>query len=123
MRDWFKGGGLVSARLVEGLFNGEISAGAVNDSASGTIFDKFETVAKSITLADQSQDFDFPCGQCELQARDFVQLDLLEEHDGDTGFAEIDRMSANDGTVAGVDPNVRFQFEAGRAAGLDEFRG
>jgi hypothetical protein len=111
----------VGKRAGDRLFDGKVSAGAVDESAGGRIFDKFETVAKGNALAGQSKDFDFPIREREFQAHDFVQSDFIAEHGGNARLADIDRMSANHRPVADVDADPDFQFETGRSAGFDQF--
>ena len=100
------------------LQDGEFAASAPNNILRLGGLEELKAIAEGATLANQGVYLHGPVGQGEFETNDFVQLYLLSQHGGDSGFADVYSVPANDRTVAGIDANVDFQLEAGMTAGV-----
>jgi hypothetical protein len=114
---------ILGRRPTHGLGNGEFSAGTADHILCFGGLQELKAIAESVTLADQGVHFHFSMRQGEFQTNYFVQLELLPQHGGDSGLADVYRVATNDLTVTGIDTNVNFQLETGMTAGVHNFMG
>ena len=94
-------------------------AGTLNDLELRYGFEEFEAVAESAPLPCKGMNLYIAGGETELQPYDFSDADFVAEHGGNSGFADVNRMTTNHGGIAGIDTDLGFQLVTRMTAAFD----
>ena len=103
------------------MFDGEVSARPANKIPDWATFDELEAVAECVALTHESVYLNLTGGQSKLESNNFVQSDFLQEHDGDSGFADINAVSPDHLPVARIHTDVDLEFEPRGSAGVHKW--
>lgn len=118
--EYRSGDRLLAGRVLGGLFDCELAAGASDGILFGDGVDELKAVAEGASLANCRQNVDVAGGQGELEANDFPDRNLGAQHGGNAGFADIDGVAASQWAIAGIDADGDLERETAMAAWIHE---
>src|ERR1700736_6262559 len=82
-----------------------------------------KAITESTALANRGMHFDSTKVQVEFEPHDFPDGNITLQHGRDARLADVDSAPSNDRTVARINPEGNFQFEAGMAASVHYVEG
>src|SRR5712691_3865891 len=103
----------------QGLFNGELAAGGVEDFSGKICLHKPEAVAESVPLSDHRINVYRAQRKSKFQLHDFVQGNFNGENGRDSRFADVHGTALQVAAAARIDGDLGLKLEPGLAAIVD----